>query len=445
MEKIFSISEITRRIRTTLEKTVGFVWVEGEISNLTYHPSGHIYLTLKDPQSQLSGVIFRGEAARLRFRLKDGMKVHGHGRITVYEKSGRYQIVLETVQLAGMGNLQAAFEMLKKKLAAEGLFDTARKRPIPEFPQTIGLITSPSGAAVQDFCRILHRRFPGLRIVISPTRVQGEGAAQEIVSAIDLLNIASASGLDLQIDVIAIIRGGGSLEDLWAFNEEIVARAIARSKIPTISGVGHEVDFTICDLVADMRAATPSAAAEIIIHPKSKFISEILDHQRGLQQSALLALAQWRNQWVELREALRLKEPRNFIREWRQRLDEADTLHRNITHRALSQFQLRLREVSQRFTSCNPMLAIEKKRADVIHSQNRLQQKQNEFMSLLRHRLDIGKQRLTLLSPSATLARGYSITINQKNGRIIRSIKSARRGQAIVTKLADGDIQSIIH
>ncbi len=442
--KVYSISELTRRIRTTLEKVVGAVWVEGEISNLAYHPSGHVYLTLKDDQSQLSAVMFRGEAARLRFRLKDGMLIQGYGRITVYERRGNYQIILETIQPAGMGNLQAAFEALKKKLEAEGLFDPARKRALPVFPQTVGVVTSSSGAAIRDFCQVLYRRFPGMRIVIAPARVQGEGAAREIAAAIDLLNMAEASGLDLHLDVIAIIRGGGSLEDLWAFNEEIVARAVARSRIPTISGIGHEVDFTICDFVADVRAATPSVAAEMVIRPREEFISEVLDHARALQQSARLALGELRHRLTEAREILRTREPRQFIREWRQRIDEASMLLRRQAYRSISDLRQQWMMMNQRFTVSTPRLLIEKRRAVLVECVSHLKRCQTELMDCLRHRLDLGRQRLGLLSPEATLARGYSMTLDAANGRLVRSAKTTVRGQRLISRLIDGDVKTVV-
>ncbi len=442
--KVYSVSELTRRVRLALEKAIGAVWVEGEISNLNYHPSGHVYLTLKDAQSQITAVIFRGEAQRLRFRLKDGMLVQGFGRVTVYEKRGNYQIILETVQPAGLGNLQAAFEALKKKLEAEGLFAPDRKRPLPAFPQTVGVVTSPSGAAIRDFCRVLHRRFPGVRVIIAPARVQGEGAAREIAAAIDLLNIAQAGGLDARIDVIAIIRGGGSIEDLWAFNEEVTARAVARSKIPTISGVGHEVDFTICDFVADVRAPTPSAAAEMLIRPKAELAGDVIDLARGLQQSAKLAVGGLRHRLSEARESLRAREPRQFIREWRQRLDEATTLLRRGAHQFVRQSREQWLTVAQRFNVSNPMLVIAKKRAATLKIQEQLARYRSEYFSGLHHRLDLASRRLELLSPKATLERGYSITLDFQSGGLLRSARSATPGQVLRTQLVDGEVSSVV-
>jgi len=442
--KVYSISELTRRIRATLERAVGAVWIEGEISNLSYHQSGHVYLTLKDDQSQISAVMFRNEASHLKFRLKDGMSVQGFGRITVYERRGNYQIILETLQPAGVGNLQAAFEALKKKLQTEGLFDAERKRPLPIFPQTVGVVTSPTGAAVKDFCKVLHRRFPGVRIIIAPTAVQGNGAAQEIAAAIDLLNVTEASGVDVHIDVIAIIRGGGSIEDLWAFNEEVVARAVARSKIPTISGIGHEVDFTICDFVADLRAPTPSAAAELLIQPRSEFLLNVLDLARSIQRTSRLALQDLRHRLSEAREGLRLHEPRTFVRERRQRLDEASTTLRRETHRLLNGLRRRWHDTTQDFSCISPMLIIQKKKAEFLEVRNRFQQNQTETLTSLKNELRSIHQRLELLNPKATLQRGYSITLDPKSKKVIRSIKDVSKNQSILTQLADGEIQSVV-
>lgn len=443
-DKVYSVSELTRRIRTVLEKTVGAVWVEGEISNLIYHPSGHVYFTLKDAQSQLSAVLFRGDAGRLRFRLKDGMQIQGYGRITVYERRGNYQIILETVQPAGLGNLQAAFEALKKKLADEGLFDPQRKRPLPLMPRAVGVVTSPSGAAIRDFCHVLRRRFPGLRIILMPSRVQGDGAAREIATAIDCLNLLDAGGLNLQIEVIAIIRGGGSIEDLWAFNEEVVARAVARSKIPTISGVGHEIDFTICDFVADVRAPTPSAAAEMIIRPRTEFIAELLGLARALQRGSRLAVGDCRQRLGEAREALRMREPRQFIREWRQRLDDLTTRLRGETHRHVNRHRSHWQSAVHRFASTSPLELVGRRRAILTDQQNRLRRRQTALLDHLRHRLDLGRQRLTLLNPMATLSRGYSITLDAASGRALRSAGAVRPGQRLVTKLPDGEIPSTV-
>src|SRR5580658_9618780 len=258
--KVFSVGELTEQIRRLLEKQIGQVWVSGEVTNFRAQSSGHIYFTLKDASAQIACVLFRGETVPHRELISDGQKILVQGDLTVYEPRGQYQLIVQAVELQGIGSLQIAFEKLKQKLAAEGLFSTERKRPLPKFPQRIGLVTSPTGAAIRDVLHVVQRRNPGLEIILAPCRVQGDGAAREIAGAIRLLNEFDAGKFDL----ILITRGGGSLEDLWAFNEEIVARAIFDSAVPVVSAVGHEIDFTIADFVADLRAATPSAAAEII-------------------------------------------------------------------------------------------------------------------------------------------------------------------------------------
>src|SRR5664280_1128052 len=273
--KVLSVSELTAQVRRLLEQQVGSIWVTGEVTNLRVQSSGHIYFTLKDANAQLSCVLFRGETVTHRELLQDGQKLLLQGEVTVYEARGQYQLIVRAVELQGIGALQVAFEKLKQKLQAEGLFAQERKRPLPKYPQCIGLVTSPTGAAIRDVLHVVRRRNPSLEIILAPCRVQGDGAAREVADAIRMLNEWNArAGLPAapgqlpkgghRIDLILVTRGGGSLEDLWAFNEEIVARAVFESQVPVVSAVGHEIDFTISDFVADVRAATPSAAAEII-------------------------------------------------------------------------------------------------------------------------------------------------------------------------------------
>src|SRR5713101_3440830 len=261
--KVLSVSELTRSIRGTLETKFGAVWVQGEVSNYKLHPSGHQYFTLKDARAQIACVIFRNTMAPLRQPLSDGAQVQVYGNISVFEARGQYQLSVQILQPRGLGLLQAKFEALKRKLDAEGLFDPARKRALPKFPRRIGIVTSPSGAAIRDMLNVLRRRAPWLQILINPVRVQGTGAAQEIAVAIRELTVPNVNWQPL--DLIVVTRGGGSIEDLWEFNEEIVARAIFHSAVPIVSAVGHEIDFTISDFVADLRAPAPSAAAELIV------------------------------------------------------------------------------------------------------------------------------------------------------------------------------------
>src|SRR6266403_1471667 len=291
--QVLSVTELTHRVKDLLEERFPSVWVEGEISNVRSPSSGHIYFTLKDSGAQLAVVLFRGVAVKVGFKLKDGLQVIAFGDISVYEKSGQYQLVARRLLPKGLGALQLAFEELKQRLAKEGLFDSARKKPIPALPQRIGLVTSPTGAAIRDFLNIIGRRFPNVHIIIHPVRVQGEGAAQEIADAIDEFNALHASRR-LPLDVLIVTRGGGSLEDLWAFNEEVVARALARSNIPTISAVGHEIDFTIADFVADLRAPTPSAAAELVVKSKDEYCALMREYEKRLIKDLRLRLSEAR-------------------------------------------------------------------------------------------------------------------------------------------------------
>ena len=440
---VSSDTDVTRRIRSTLERAIGVVWIEGEISNVNYHASGHVYLTLKDSGAQITAVLFRDEAARLRFRLKDGLQVRVFGRITVYEKRGNYQVILEHVEPAGLGSLQAAFEALKRKLETEGLFDPKRKRTLPSFPSTVGVVTSRDGAALRDFCRILHRRFPGVHILVAPTRVQGDGAAVGIATAIGLLNAASAAELIPSVDVIAVIRGGGSIEDLWAFNEEVVARAVAKSTIPVISGVGHETDFTICDFAADLRAPTPSAAAELVIRPRDEFLDDVTTHSVRLDDVARLAILRLRERLGELRDVLREREPRRVIREWRQRLDDAVTTLQSSGRERLRASRDRWEVAHERFRATNPLVIVARKRAAFTAFAERHARAAGDGLQKTRHRLDLAGRRLDLLSPHATLKRGYSITLDDASGAILRSKAVVKSGQRLRTKLADGELRSI--
>ena len=296
--KIFSVSELTKQIRSLLENNFAEVWIAGEISNFRSPGSGHFYFTLKDDQAQLSAVMFRGANARLPFKIEDGQEVICHGRVTVYESRGQYQIVVDHCDPKGIGALQLAFEQLKKKLQTEGLFDAARKKPLPFLPKNIGVVTSPTGAAIRDILNILQRRFPGIEVLLVPVKVQGVGAAEEIAEAIRLLNEQG------EVDVMIVGRGGGSMEDLWAFNEEAVARAIFASKIPVLSAVGHEIDFTIADFVADVRAPTPSAAAELAVPRKEDLAAAIQNMRQRLAQAIVKDFPQRMMQMDGLRERL---------------------------------------------------------------------------------------------------------------------------------------------
>jgi exodeoxyribonuclease VII large subunit len=312
--KIYSVSELTHAIKNLLEENYPEIWVSGEVSNFKAHHNGHFYFNLKDEQSRLSAVMFHGSNQRLRFEPEDGMEVVCCGRLTVYPPYGNYQIVVEGMEPQGLGALQRAFEQLKEKLAKEGLFDEARKQSLPLLPRRIGVVTSISGAAIRDILNVTTRRYPNVEILIVPTAVQGDEAAPQIAAAVRRLN------QEKDVDVIIVGRGGGSIEDLWAFNEEIVARAIFASKIPVISAVGHETDFTICDFVADVRAPTPSAAAELAVPSKEELVYNVAQLRYRLHRAMNQQLGQWDDDIIQLRK--RLKDPRRRLEEMIQRLDE---------------------------------------------------------------------------------------------------------------------------
>ena len=278
VRRIYTVSELSGEIRELFEQQFPDVWVTGEVSNFRAAGSGHLYFTLKDDTAQLRAVCFRSQSRYLKFKPQDGLAVIARGRLSIYEARGEYQLYVEFLEPAGLGALQLAFDQLKQKLAAEGLFDPDRKKLLPALPRVIGVVTSPTGAVIQDILRVLNRRFRNINVVIYPARVQGEGAAEEIAQGIEHFNRM------VPVDVMIVARGGGSMEDLWAFNEEVVARAIAASEIPIISAVGHETDFTIADFVADLRAPTPSAAAELVVHLKQDFVDELDDQTRHMAQ-----------------------------------------------------------------------------------------------------------------------------------------------------------------
>ena len=412
--QVLSVSDLTSQIRRLLEQRVGGVWVGGEVSNLRAQSSGHIYFTLKDAGAQLNCVCFRDAARESRALLADGQQVILQGDVTVYEVRGQYQLVVRQIELRGVGALQIAFEKLKLKLAAEGLFAPERKRPLPKYPQRIGLVTSPTGAAIRDVLHVVQRRNPGLEIILAPCRVQGDGAAKEIAAAIRLLNEFG------NVSLILITRGGGSLEDLWAFNEEVVARAIFESAISVVSAVGHEIDFTIADFVADVRAATPSAAAEIItegVFSGSRFLSQCGERMQQLFRQ------QFENkEYLLAQNAQRLARahPRRKFQNWLQRLDDLqNNMSRCAKHRTQHP-QIVLQNLSERLHRIRP-------------SQN---------LKARRERLRQVQKQLNLLGPEQVLSRGYSITMDAASGKVLRDAGKVKIGQKLKTRLKAGEIFS---
>jgi len=410
--RVYTVSELTRLIRAVLEEAVGAVWVEGELSNVRQPASGHYYFTVKDESAQISAVLFRGNQRGLRFQPKDGVLVRVFGEISVYERSGNYQIVVRRIEEGGQGALLARFEALKRKLEQEGLFDPARRKPIPLLPRHIGIVTSPTGAALRDMLKVFAQRFPNLHILLAPVRVQGEGAAAEIAAALDLLNARGG------LDVIIAGRGGGSIEDLWCFNEEIVARAIARSRIPVISAVGHEIDVTISDFVADLRAPTPSAAAEMVVGRKDAFEERLGQAggrlARALRQAALEA----RNRLLAVSRRCGRADPALAARKLAQRLD-------GLQYRLGRRMEAGAREGQQRLDDAGL----------------RLSHGLRMGIEAGRHRTRNLEGRLGALNPLAVLKRGYTITADRAGG-IVRSARAVRPGQRLVTRFTDGSVES---
>ena len=419
--KVLTVSELTRSIRGTLEAKFRAVWVQGEVSNYKAHPNGHQYFTLKDARAQIACVIWRDAMAPLRSEggrpvLVDGARIQVFGTVTVFEARGQYQISVQIVQPFGRGVLQAKFEALKAKLEAEGLFDPARKRPLPKFPRRIGIVTSPTGAAVRDMLNILQRRAPWLSILINPVRVQGTGAAQEI--AVAIRELATPNENFAAVDLIVVTRGGGSIEDLWEFNEEIVARAIVAADIPIVSAVGHEIDFTIADFVADLRAPTPSAAAELIVRDVVDLVRDLDGCTRRLGRELL-----------------------NRLRDAQQRLDHArETLRRCLGHK-IDNYRRGLAHALATLQARSPVRELMLRRNRFGDLRRRLCELPKHNLELARHRFERIEGILRVLGPHATLRRGYTITTDA-GGKLIRTVASVRPKMNIKTRVSDGEFES---
>ncbi len=443
--KILSVWELTRSIRSFLESEIGQVWVEGEISNHRRQSSGHQYFTLKDDRSQLSCVLFRGTAPSLPSgtALADGVQVQVCGDLTVYEARGQYQLVVQIVQPRGLGALQARFEALKRKLQAEGLFDADHKKPLPAFPQTIGLVTSPTGAALQDMLNILQRRAPWVRVVVHPVRVQGNGAAGEVVRAIEDFNRWSLAGSGLAVDVIVVARGGGSMEDLFEFNDESVGRAIYASEVPIVSAIGHEIDFTIADFAADLRAPTPSAAAELIVPDTAELLRQLTAAGQFLNRQLTERVAGARERLQGTARGALHREPRRRIEDERQRLDHLEESLDRAARATVQALRSRLDEKNCCLRMAGPQRSLAL-RAQIVQS---LREKLGDQLCCQRERLQArlrtSESLLRVLGPQATLERGYSITTDEA-GEIMRSAALSRAGQRLVTRLHDGTVVSTV-
>ncbi|MFL6216384.1 MAG: exodeoxyribonuclease VII large subunit [Blastocatellia bacterium] len=428
-----SVSELTARIKILLEGEFLELWLEGEISNYRRHTSGHWYFTLKDEGAMLRCASFRMQNRLIRFVPEDGLMVRAHGRLSLYEARGEYQLIVEYMEPVGIGALQLGFEQMKRRLAAEGLFDVERKRPLPMLPRCIGVVTSPTGAAVRDILRVIRRRNEAMNVLIAPARVQGDGAAAEITRAIELLNQRE------EVDVIIVGRGGGSIEDLWCFNEETVARAIFNSRVPVISAVGHETDFTIADFVADLRASTPSVAAELVTAARDEISARLDGFNEAMMTAMRYRLLELRSRVQELQSSHAFDDTRHQISRTAQAFDEAVYAMETALRQRIKRERARLHATALRLRDTDIRRAtIERRRALDLLTQ-RLQSGERRAIDDQRERFAIASGKLHSLSPLAVLGRGYAIAFDAQ-GRIIKRAADVDPGARLRVRLSDGEI-----
>jgi exodeoxyribonuclease VII large subunit len=433
--RIWPVRDLVAQVRELIEQEYGDVWVEGEISNYRPAPSGHVYFTLKDADAQLPIVLFRRQAMLLRFRPEDGLHILVRGRVSVYEQRGQMQLVAETMEPVGAGSLQLAFEQLKERLKAEGLFDAGRKRPLPAFPRTVGIVTSPTGAVIRDFLNIVARRHSGLSVLIFPVSVQGDQAPAEIESAIAQLNSSSL------VDLIVLARGGGSLEDLAAFNSETVARAIAASRLPIVSAIGHETDFTIADFTADLRAPTPSAAAELITEAPHKIAEHLATHSHRLERAARFQLLQARQRLTRLPVSRAESRISTLLHRLEQRLDDFSLRLESAVTNQLRLRQAYLADLTAAVLRHDPRQALAQTRERLAACRTRLDRSLERLLQSSASTLSSLDARLHSLSPVAVLDRGYALVLNAE-GSLVRSAEQVAKGDQVTTRLSDGSFTS---
>ncbi|GGB42928.1 exodeoxyribonuclease 7 large subunit [Oceanisphaera marina] len=431
---VYTVTRLNRHARMLLEGEMGTVALTGEISNLATPGSGHWYFSLKDNQSQLRCAMFRGNNRSVSFRPKNGDQVLIFGKVTLYEPRGDYQLVAQTMAPAGEGLLKQQYEALKQSLGAEGLFDADRKQPLPPHPVRIGIISSPTGAALHDILSVLARRAPHLQVIIYPSQVQGDIAATQLISALERANRRN------ETEVLILARGGGSLEDLWCFNDERLIRAIAASHLPIVSAVGHEVDITLSDLVADLRAPTPSAAAELISQDGGAQQLQYQQWQQRLQQAQRRYLLQSSNRLTRLNARLQLQHPRQQLQQQAQRLDQLQVRLQRALRQRLAESQQRLSNGKLRLQHQHPAQRLQSRQLQLNGLQLRLSSLLKARLDRSKHQLALAGSRLNAMSPLATLSRGYSITLHQK--RVLTDASQLQPGQAITTRLANGEVVS---
>ncbi|CED70705.1 exodeoxyribonuclease VII large subunit [Aliivibrio wodanis] len=435
--RIFTVSRLNSEVRLLLENEMGIVWLVGEISNLTVPVSGHWYLTLKDSRAQVKCAMFKGNNRRVTFKPQNGKQVLVKARLSLYEPRGDYQIIIESMQPEGDGRLQQEFDQLKMSLAAEGLFAQTAKKALPEQPKRVGIITSQTGAALFDILNVLKRRDPNLPVVIYPTLVQGANAAIQIAQAIGRANSRN------ECDILIVGRGGGSLEDLWCFNEEIVARTIAASEIPIVSAVGHEIDITIADFVADVRAPTPSAAAELVSRDLSSQLQIVTYQKRRLNSAMDRYLAGQQRQLSALQHRLEKQHPQMQLNSQSQKLDDLNQRLMTYMQQRLQRHQHKIENLTLRLSNLSPAKKVSQDKLRIEELKRRLLDSMDRNLLMQRHQLALAAEKLDTVSPLATLQRGYSITRNKK-GTVITSTKQVNIGENITTRFVDGEITSTV-
>jgi exodeoxyribonuclease VII large subunit len=436
-QRVLSIKDLNRYIRMKLEsdQLMQDVWVRGEISNFTHHSSGHMYFTLKDADSRVKSIMFASHNQRLAFRPKEGTRVIARGNVSVYERDGQYQFYATHMQPDGIGSLYLAYEQLKKKLEEEGLFAAERKQSLPKFPRAIGVITSPTGAAVRDIMITLQRRYPTVPIMIYPVLVQGTQAGASIVKAIDVMN------RHREVDVLIVGRGGGSLEELWAFNEEIVARAIYASKIPIISAVGHETDFTIADFVADLRAATPTAAAELAVPHHLELKQHIRRLEQRLEQALAMRVRQERDRLGRLERSPFFVHPRKYLLQHAERLDRLSEQLQYRMNGLIGRAEDRFTKLQHRIMRRNPNEQVIFARKRVDSETKQLLQAMQGLVKEQKLKLITGMKQLDALSPLKVMSRGYSLVYDEQDQRLIKSLSDVQPGDMVHVKVSDGQLE----
>lgn len=438
-QRVFTVGELTTQIKETLESEFFALHLQGEISNYKRHQSGHWYFTLKDSDAQMRGVFFRQWNRLMRFEPENGLEVRVRGRLTIYEPRGEYQVVVETMEPVGVGALQLAFEQQVKKLAQEGLFDEDHKRPLPMLPRRVGIVTSPVGAAIRDMLQVLERRNRSVDVIITPVRVQGTGAAREIADAIRLLNQHSKKSTE-KIDVIIVGRGGGSMEDLWAFNEEQVARVVYESEIPIVSAVGHETDFTIIDFVADHRAPTPSAAAEIVVREAAELAARVESLNSHLCRGIAYYLLRRRSELRTLIESRGFAQTSNSIIALAGQCRQFEAKATSALKENLRRSTLRLHDAQKRLLAADLRAPLAAQSARIDNLNYQLHRSMQRILEKRQHQLAVTATTLNALSPLSVLGRGY-VLVRDESGRLISRSSGVRQGQALSLRFEDGDVR----